>query len=205
MLWAVCSGQKLSLPVFIGCSKFTSTEIWFDITQQETSLQGRTMGTCKLNWNKNKHRGEPCCSSATSKLHTRPLRPESIFVVMVETPQFPLFNKVQLMCVPLPSEPHHGSCERTTGQQRDSQQLHIPCLFMMFTPWKVNPYIIHHSVIMPTSFTYMYALCSSVNYLHRLTLFHKRGKYFTSIYRVMWIGAWPGRGVPKCLSMCTNK
>lgn len=194
--------------LFSSAALNSSTEIWFDITQQETSLQGETIGTCKLNWNKNKHHGESCYSSAKSKLHTRPLRAESIFVVMMESPQFPLFNKVQLMCVPLPLGRYHGSCKGTTGQQRDSQQLHVPCLSMIFIfiDLKVSPYSIHHSVIMPTLFMYnMYALCSSVNDVHRLTLFHKRGKYYTSIYTFIWIGAWPGRGVPKCLSMCTNK
>lgn len=130
MLWAVCSGQKLSLPVFIGCSKFTSSEVWCDITQQETSLQGETMDTCKLNWNKNKHQGESCYSSATSKLHTRPLRPESIFVVMTETPQFPLLIKCN-WCV---FHSHQSDIMVHVKVQQRDEQLHIPCLFRIFTP-----------------------------------------------------------------------
>lgn len=84
----------------------SQAEICCDITQQETSLQkGRP--SAPVNWTEikktNTEGGGSFYSSATSKWHTRPLRPESIFVVMMETPQFPLFNKVLLVCVPLPA------------------------------------------------------------------------------------------------------
>lgn len=111
MDWSGWVGQKLSLPVFISWIHSQALELRSGVRSHtgNQSAKGETISTCKLNWNKNKHRGQPYYFSVTSKWHACSLRPESIFVVTMKIPQFPLFNKVLLVCVPLPAEQCHGS------------------------------------------------------------------------------------------------
>lgn len=64
------------------------------------------------------NRERPFYFSVTSKWEACPLTPESIFVVTMKIPQFPLFNQVLLVCVPLPVEYCCGPLPlSTTGKQ----------------------------------------------------------------------------------------
>lgn len=68
----------------------------------------------------------PFYFSVTSKWEARPLRPESIFVVTLKMRQFPLFDKVLLVCVPLPGEQCCGHLPlRTTGKQIPLSITHV--------------------------------------------------------------------------------